>query len=116
MAEWAAGQVGLHFIPAGEPWRNGYIESFNSLIRDECLNITGFWSPTQARVLLYPPMNDSRSPLICARRFEPWLRELRGVVGGRPERFELCRVDVTEVAVASFDVVEVVDVVGHRAG
>lgn len=40
MAEWAAGQVGLHFIPAGEPRRNGYIESFNSRIRDECLNIT----------------------------------------------------------------------------
>jgi len=40
MAKWAAGQVGLHFIPAGEPWRNGYIESFNSRIRDECLNIT----------------------------------------------------------------------------
>jgi transposase InsO family protein len=38
MAEWAVGQVGLHFIPAGEPWRNGYIESFNSRIRDECLN------------------------------------------------------------------------------
>ena len=38
MAEWAAGRVGLHFIPPGEPWRNGYIESFNSRIRDECLN------------------------------------------------------------------------------
>jgi ABC-type Na+ transport system ATPase subunit NatA len=25
MAEWAASQVGPHFIPAGEPWRNGYI-------------------------------------------------------------------------------------------
>src|SRR6478735_769870 len=35
MADWAAGQVGLHFIPPGEPWRNGYIESFNSRIRDE---------------------------------------------------------------------------------
>jgi putative transposase len=37
---------GLHFIPAGEPWRNGYIESFNSRIRDECFNITSFWSLT----------------------------------------------------------------------
>jgi hypothetical protein len=34
-------------------------------------------------------------------------------MGGRPERFELCRTDVTEVAVAAFDVVEVVDVIGH---
>jgi putative transposase len=30
MADWAHGQVGLHFIPPGEPWRNGYVESFNS--------------------------------------------------------------------------------------
>jgi transposase InsO family protein len=36
MADWAAGQVGLCFIPPGEPWRNGYVESFNSRIRDEC--------------------------------------------------------------------------------
>jgi putative transposase len=25
LANWAAGEVGLHFIPPGEPWRNGYI-------------------------------------------------------------------------------------------
>jgi hypothetical protein len=37
-------------------------------------------------------------------------------MGGRPERFELCRTDVTEVAVAAFDVVEVVDVIGHGGG
>ena len=50
MAEWAHGHVGLHFIPPGEPWRNGYVESFNSRIGDECLNINSFWSLTQARV------------------------------------------------------------------
>jgi putative transposase len=27
MADWAEGQVGLHFIPPGEPWCNGYVES-----------------------------------------------------------------------------------------
>jgi transposase InsO family protein len=26
----------LHLIPPGEPWRNGYIEAFNSRVRDEC--------------------------------------------------------------------------------
>ena len=26
MAEWAGEHVGLHFIPPGQPWRNGYIE------------------------------------------------------------------------------------------
>ena len=34
------------------PWRNGYFESFNSGIRDECLNIASFWSLTQARVVI----------------------------------------------------------------
>jgi putative transposase len=52
MADWAAGQVGLHFIPPGERWRNGYVESFNSRIRDECLNINSFSSLAQARVVI----------------------------------------------------------------
>ncbi|ARG77883.1 transposase [Mycobacterium kansasii] len=52
MADWADGHVGLHFIPPGEPWRNGYVESFNSRIRDECLNINSFWSLAQARVVI----------------------------------------------------------------
>jgi putative transposase len=44
MADWSAGQVGLHFIPPGEPWRNGYVESFNSRIRDESwLNLVERW-------------------------------------------------------------------------
>lgn len=52
MAEWARERVGLAFIPPGEPWRNGYVESFNSRIRDECLNINIFWSLAQARVVI----------------------------------------------------------------
>ncbi len=36
MAEWADERVGLAFIPPGQPWRNGYIESFNGRLRDEC--------------------------------------------------------------------------------
>jgi putative transposase len=36
--------TGLHFIPSGQPWRNGYDESFNSRVRDECLNVNMFWS------------------------------------------------------------------------
>ena len=46
--DWAGERVGLAFIPPGQPWRNGYIESFNGRLRDECLNITLFWSLTQA--------------------------------------------------------------------
>jgi hypothetical protein len=52
MADWAGERVGLHFIPPGQPWRNGYIESFNSGVRDECLNIMVFWSLVQARVVI----------------------------------------------------------------
>lgn len=48
-----AGQrVGLAFIPPGEPWRNGYVESFNGRVRDECLNINMFWSLTHARIVI----------------------------------------------------------------
>ena len=39
-------------VRRGEPWRNGYVESFNSRIRDECLNINVFWSLAQARVVI----------------------------------------------------------------
>lgn len=34
-------------------------------------------------------------------------------MGGFPGCFKLCGADVTEVAVAAFDVAEVVDVIGH---
>jgi putative transposase len=51
MADWAGGRVGLHFIVPGEPWRNGYVESFNARIRDEC-NINSFWSLAHARVII----------------------------------------------------------------
>ena len=52
MADWAGQRVGSSFIPPGEPWRNGYVESFNSKVRDECLNINIFWPLTQARVVI----------------------------------------------------------------
>jgi len=29
MADRAGEHLGLHFIPPGQPWRNGYVESFN---------------------------------------------------------------------------------------
>jgi hypothetical protein len=69
-----------------------------------------------SRLPMRAPIIDSRKKLICPRCFEPWLCELRDRIGGRPERLELCRADVTEIAVAAFGVVEVVGVVGHRAG
>src|ERR1022692_3555259 len=52
MAAWAGEHVVLSFIPPGQPWRNGYVESFNGRVRDECLNINIFWSLAQARMVI----------------------------------------------------------------
>lgn len=52
VAKWAKDRVGLAFIPPGSPWCNGYVESFNSRIRDECLNINSFYSLLPARVII----------------------------------------------------------------
>lgn len=39
-----APRTGLFYVPPGSPWHNGYVESFNSRLRDECLNINSFYS------------------------------------------------------------------------
>jgi len=36
----------------GSPWENGYIESFNSKLRDELLNREIFTSLTEAKILV----------------------------------------------------------------
>ena len=40
------------YIDPGSPWQNGYIESFNARLRDECLNREQLWTLTEARVVL----------------------------------------------------------------
>lgn len=52
LADWAKDMVGISYIPPGQPWRNGYVESFNSRIRDECLNLNSFYSLAHARVVI----------------------------------------------------------------
>ncbi|MBS9536996.1 IS3 family transposase [Micrococcus luteus] len=52
MADWAGTRTGLSYIPPGSPWRNGYVESFNSRIRDECLNINSFYSLLHEQVII----------------------------------------------------------------
>jgi hypothetical protein len=51
--EWPA-RVGVKtlFIEPGSPWENGYVESFNSKLRDEFLNGELFYTLEEARVLL----------------------------------------------------------------
>jgi len=50
MDAWAYGHgIGLDFIRPGKPVENGYIESFNGRLRDECLNVSLFFSLEDAR-------------------------------------------------------------------
>jgi putative transposase len=35
---WAPARVVCHYIEPGKPVQNAFIESFNSRLRDECLN------------------------------------------------------------------------------
>ena len=39
------------FIEPGSPWENGYVESFNAKLRDECLKLERFDTLLEARVL-----------------------------------------------------------------
>jgi putative transposase len=45
--------VHLDFLRAGRPVENGYIESFNGKLRDECLNVEVFFNLVDARRKLY---------------------------------------------------------------
>ena len=42
-------EVDLVFIPPGQPWRNGFIESFNGRLRDERLSVNQFYSLSHAK-------------------------------------------------------------------
>ncbi len=52
LAEYCEKKLKILFVPPGEPWRNGFIESFNNRVRDECLNQHQFDTILQARVLI----------------------------------------------------------------
>jgi putative transposase len=40
------------FIEPGSPWENGYCESFNGKLRDECLNGEMFYSLKEAQIII----------------------------------------------------------------
>jgi transposase InsO family protein len=51
--EWiAAVGAGTAYIEPGSPWENGYVESFNSRLRDELLDGEVFYSLAEARVVI----------------------------------------------------------------
>ena len=45
-------RVEWHYIAPGKPMQNGFVESFNGRLRDECLNETLFTSLAHARFVL----------------------------------------------------------------
>lgn len=45
----ASHRIGLEYIAPGRPMQNGYIESFNGKLRDECLNLHCFRNLNDAR-------------------------------------------------------------------
>jgi len=49
---WAAERVSWHYIQPGKPVQNAFIESFNSKLRDECLNEHFFFGLAEARYLI----------------------------------------------------------------
>jgi putative transposase len=53
LRRWLAG-VGAKtlYIEPGSPWENGYCESFNGKLRDECLNGEIFYSVKEAQVVI----------------------------------------------------------------
>ena len=46
---WASGRLDWHYIEPGKPVQNAFIESFNSRLRDECLNEHVFLTLAEAR-------------------------------------------------------------------
>lgn len=48
------GKVGVRtlYIERGSPWENGYCESFNGKLRDECLNGEIFYSLKEAQIII----------------------------------------------------------------
>jgi putative transposase len=53
MLKWTTEQsISWHYIAPGKPMQNGYMESFNGKLRDECLNEHVFSSLAEARRLI----------------------------------------------------------------
>jgi putative transposase len=49
---WATRRVAWHYIEPGKPVQNVFIESFNSKLRDECLNEYVFSTLAEARTII----------------------------------------------------------------
>jgi putative transposase len=50
--KWATDRLAWHYIQPGKPVQNAFIESFNSKLRDECLNEHVFMGLAEARQII----------------------------------------------------------------
>jgi putative transposase len=48
----AESKIKTIYIEPASPWQNGFVESFHSRFRDECLNREQLWTLTEARVVI----------------------------------------------------------------
>ena len=55
---WSLGRLDWHYIAPGKPAQNAFVESFNSRLRDECLNEHVFLSLAEARATIETWRND----------------------------------------------------------
>ena len=53
LQRWLAEQkIKTIYITPASPWENGFVKSFHSRFRDECLNREQLWTLTEARVVI----------------------------------------------------------------
>ena len=50
--QWATDRLAWHYIQPGKPMQNAFVESFNSKLRDECLNEHVFTGLPEARQIV----------------------------------------------------------------
>jgi putative transposase len=66
-----------HFIKPGSPWQNAFVESFNSTLRRECLDVEAFVNLTDAQVKLrlYQRFYNQERPH-SSLRFQPPMKAM----------------------------------------
>lgn len=97
LREWCRlGGTATAYIEPGSPWQNAYVESFNSRLRDELLNVEVFTSLAEAKVLAEDWRQDynanhphSALGMMAPERFAASLRSPSGLAtrGGDQGRY-----------------------------
>ena len=78
--------TGVLYIEPGSPWENGYCESFNGKLRDECLNGEIFYSLKEAQIVIekWRVEYNTRRPHSALGYRPPAPAALRAANGGSP--------------------------------